>query len=187
MDYLFSFCFNRHQSVQSSNPAALWKMPDTNGLTNVANPKEFVVGGVYLRIFIANPAWTLRKPKEFLSELMETCLTLMSKDKPNTELLDMGTTALCSLLQAQPALLDLIPSMGHIPRLCRQMGTNVRQLTVPKSAILILNSLSISSVRIFTDFSNILLKKYKFNSLTVNFVELVKRNTLIFCKNLRFV
>ncbi|XP_044264022.1 dnaJ homolog subfamily C member 13 [Tribolium madens] len=135
-----------HQTVQSTNPAALWKMPDINGLTNFATPNEFIVGGVYLRIFIANPAWTLRKPKEFLSELMETCLTLMTKDKPNTELLEMGTTALCSLLQAQPALLDLIPSMGHIPRLCRQMGSNVRQTIVPKSAILILNALSSSSI-----------------------------------------
>lgn len=56
-------------------------MPDTNGLTSFVAPNEFVVGGVYLRIFIANPAWTLRKPKEFLSELLETCLTLMSKEK----------------------------------------------------------------------------------------------------------
>ncbi|KAJ3648782.1 hypothetical protein Zmor_020558 [Zophobas morio] len=135
-----------HQTVQSTNPAALWKIPDANGLTNFATPNEFIVGGVYLRIFIANPAWTLRKPKEFLSELLETCLTLMTKDKPNTELLEMGTTALCSLLQAQPALLDLIPSMGHIPRLCRQMGANIRQTIVPKSAILILNALSSSSI-----------------------------------------
>lgn len=69
--------------MQSTNPAALWKLPETNGLTNVATPNEFVVGGVYLRLFIANPGWTLRKPKEFLSELMETCLSLMVKDKPN--------------------------------------------------------------------------------------------------------
>jgi DnaJ family protein C protein 13 len=135
-----------HQNAQSTNAAATWKMPDANGLTNFATPNEFIVGGVYLRIFIANPAWTLRKPKEFLSELMETCLTLMAKEKPNTELLEIGTTALCSLLQAQPALLDLVPSMGHIPRLFRQMGSNVRQTIVPKSAILILNSLSNSSI-----------------------------------------
>lgn len=61
-------------------------------------------------------------------------------------MLDLSTTALCALLQAQPALLDLIPSMGHIPRLCRQMGSNVRQIAVPKSAICILNSLSMSNV-----------------------------------------
>lgn len=73
----------RHQTAQAQNSSVIWKMPDTNGLTNLIAPNEFVVGGVYLRIFIANPAWTLRKPKEFLSELLETCLTLMSKEKTN--------------------------------------------------------------------------------------------------------
>ncbi|KAJ8971338.1 hypothetical protein NQ314_000751 [Rhamnusium bicolor] len=135
-----------HQAAQSVNPTLLWRMPDINGLTNIASPNEIVVAGVYLRIFIANPAWTLRKPKEFLSELMETCLTLMAKEKPNIDLLETSTTALCSLLQVQPALLDLIPSMGLIPRLCRQMGCNIRQTAVPKSAICILNSLSMSNI-----------------------------------------
>lgn len=79
--------FFRHQTAQAQNAAVSWKMPDTNGILNMVNPNEVVVGGVYLRIFIANPAWTLRKPKEFLSELLETCLTLMSKDKPNVSTL----------------------------------------------------------------------------------------------------
>ncbi|CAG9859086.1 unnamed protein product [Phyllotreta striolata] len=135
-----------HQTEQSSNPSALWKLPETNGLTNLSAPNEIMIAGVYLRIFIANPSWNLRKPKEFLTELMETCLNLMSKDKPDIELLELCTTALCSLLQAQPALLDLIPSMGQIPRLCRQMGSNVKQAVVPKSAICILNSLSLSTI-----------------------------------------
>lgn len=79
---LFYICF-RHQAAQNAMPSTLWKLPDTNGLANVATPNEVVVAGVYLRIFIANPSWTLRKPKEFLTELMETCLNLMSKDKLN--------------------------------------------------------------------------------------------------------
>lgn len=58
----------------------------------------------------------------------------------------MATQALCLLLQAQQNLLDLIPSMGHIPRLCRQMGSNIRQIVVPKSSIQILNALSFSTV-----------------------------------------
>ncbi|XP_019866686.2 dnaJ homolog subfamily C member 13 [Aethina tumida] len=135
-----------HQAAQGQNPSAVWKVPDTNGLSNLSQPNEFMVGGVYLRIFIANPAWTLRKPKEFLSELMETCLNLMSKDKTNVDQLDVCTQALCSLLQVQPALLDLVPSMGHIPRLCRQMGSNIRQIAIPKSAICILHALSLSSI-----------------------------------------
>lgn len=135
-----------HYSIQFENPLAQWKKPDGTGLENIGVPNEVIVGGVYLRLFIANPAWTLRKPKEFLAELLETCLENMIKEKPNIETLELGTSALCALLQSQPALLDLIPSMGHIPRLCRQMGSNVRQKIVPKSAIQILNSLSMSNI-----------------------------------------
>lgn len=136
-----------HYTAQLQNPSTTWRIPDNNGLTNTANPNEIMVGGVYLRIFIANPSWSLRKPKEFLSELLETCLTQMSKEKPTVGLLKMATTALCALLQSQPMLLDLIPSMGHIPRLCRQMGAiNLRETEVQKCAILILHSFSLSSV-----------------------------------------
>lgn len=122
-----------------------------------------------MRLFIENPAWTLRKPKEFLSDLLETCLDNMSRDSPNVcchifstisclkcffftkeELLELATSALCALLQTQPALLDLIPSFGHIPRICRQMGLNTRLIVVPKSAILILRALSSSSVSCIT-------------------------------------
>lgn len=83
MNLFVFFLIFRHQSAQAQNPLVAWKMPDANGVTNFITPNEFVVGGVYLRIFIANPAWTLRKPREFLSELMDTCLTLMAKEKPN--------------------------------------------------------------------------------------------------------
>ncbi|KAB0803499.1 hypothetical protein PPYR_00469 [Photinus pyralis] len=135
-----------HEMAQAQNPSALWRLPDNNGLTNSVTPNEIMIGGVYLRIFIANPAWTLRRPKEFLSELFETCLSQMAKDKPSTELLEIGTNALCALLQAQPALLDLIPSMGHIPRLCRQLGSNLKQAIVPKCGILILHAISSNAV-----------------------------------------
>ncbi|KAF7280153.1 hypothetical protein GWI33_006329 [Rhynchophorus ferrugineus] len=137
---------NEHYAAQNSNPTIAWKKPETNGLGSFAVPNEVMVGGVYLRIFVANPAWTLRKPREFLSELLETCLDNMNREKPNVDLLELGTNALCALLHTQPALLDTIPSMGHIPRLCRQMGSNLKQIVVPKSGILILNSLSMSNI-----------------------------------------
>jgi len=56
------------------------KLPDTQNNIDITT-NEPIVGGVYLRLFIASPAWALRKPKEFLSELMDTTLTLMSKEK----------------------------------------------------------------------------------------------------------
>jgi DnaJ family protein C protein 13 len=41
------------------------------------------VGGVFLRLFIANPGWVLRKPKEFLTELLEIWSKLVALDKPD--------------------------------------------------------------------------------------------------------
>lgn len=66
--------------MQCQNSNCVLKLPDTqNNIDTVTN--EPVVGGVYLRLFISSPAWALRKPKEFLSELMDTTLNLMSKEK----------------------------------------------------------------------------------------------------------
>lgn len=66
--------------MQCHNSNAVLKLPDAqNNIDVITN--EPVVGGVYLRLFISSPAWALRKPKEFLSELMDTILFLMSKEK----------------------------------------------------------------------------------------------------------
>lgn len=129
--------------AQRSNSSAVWRVPDDAPLSH-AQPNEMVVGGVYLRLFIAKPGWVLRRPKEFLSELMTACLTLMEKDKPNVQMLEMATNALVCLLQAQPALADTIPASGHIPRLCNQMSSGIHEPAVHRSAILLLHQLAVS-------------------------------------------
>nr|CAD7257437.1 unnamed protein product [Timema shepardi] len=136
-----------HYTAQRQNPQMIWRPPDDNVLAKCGAPGELVVGGVYLRLFVANPGWVLRRPKEFLSELLDTCLNLMSKDKPDVDLLELATSALVSLLQAQPALADQVPSLGHIPRLCRQMVSCKQHSDVPKAAILVLHQLATSEVR----------------------------------------
>lgn len=131
---------NEHYDIQALNPSVSWTMPELRRLGSMDTPNELMVGGVYLRIFISNPTWTLRKPKEFLSELMDTCLSLMNKENINCEQLEICTSALCALLQSQPALLDLVPALGHIPKFCRQLS-NIRQAGACKSALLIVNAL----------------------------------------------
>lgn len=44
---------------------------------------ELAVGGVFLRIFIAQPAWVLRKPREFLIALLEKLTELLEKNNPH--------------------------------------------------------------------------------------------------------
>lgn len=66
--------------MQQANPQNRFKPPDEGVLPeNIV--KEVVVGGVYLRLFNQNPGWTVRRPKEFLSELFDACLNVMAKDQ----------------------------------------------------------------------------------------------------------
>lgn len=67
-------------------------------------------------------------------------------------MLELTTQALVSLLQAQPSLADQVPSLGHIPRLCRQMAMQNNQPLVYKTALLILNELAASEVSLLTSF-----------------------------------
>lgn len=88
-NYLTLSC--RYHALQRRNPNAILKLPDTQNNIDIAT-NEPVVGGVYLRLFIASPAWALRKPKEFLSELMDTTLTLMSKEKTDVSIIKILCT-----------------------------------------------------------------------------------------------
>ncbi|XP_049787278.1 dnaJ homolog subfamily C member 13 [Schistocerca cancellata] len=135
-----------HYLAQRQNPSTVWKVPEENTLLNITNSNELRVGGVYLRLFVANPGWVLRRPKEFLAELMDTCISLMSKEKPDVELLELATSALVCLLQAQPALADHVPALGHIPRICHQIVAQLQQSAVPRAAIRILHQLATSEV-----------------------------------------
>ncbi|XP_034177741.1 receptor mediated endocytosis 8 isoform X3 [Osmia lignaria lignaria] len=136
---------DEYYTLQRRNPNAILKLPDTQSNIDIAT-NEPVVGGVYLRLFIASPAWAVRKPKEFLNELMDTTLALMSKEKTDPDMLELTTQALVCLLQTQPTLADQVPSLGHIPRLCRQMAMQNNQPSVYKTAILILHQLATSEI-----------------------------------------
>lgn len=59
------------------------------------------------------------------------------------DILDTSTTALISLLNAQPNLADVVPVLGHIPKFFRQLSVQ------PKSALRVLHQLSLSEVNIF--------------------------------------
>jgi len=62
------------------------------------------------------------------------------------ELLETVTSALVCLLQAQPSLADQVPSLGHIPQLCKQMVTHRQQGAVIKATVLVLHQLATSEV-----------------------------------------
>lgn len=65
-----------------ADPQAEWAAgldpQDESELANLEN--EICVGGIYLRLLVANPGWVLRKPKEILGELLESALAGLQKD-----------------------------------------------------------------------------------------------------------
>ena len=52
--------------LQKQNPESQWSLPENFQLSLEDVSGEIVVSGVYLRLFIANPGWVLRKPKQFM-------------------------------------------------------------------------------------------------------------------------
>lgn len=65
-----------------------------------AGQGELEVGGVFLRIFIAQPGWVLRKPREFLVSLLDTLTTLLEKNNPNVSLHTMDVKTCTSVVYA---------------------------------------------------------------------------------------
>lgn len=65
---------------QMENPiGSMWKLADDFEIPNTAASGETVVAGVYLRLFVDNPSWVLRRPKEFLTELFDVAQSLMAE------------------------------------------------------------------------------------------------------------
>ncbi|XP_058835825.1 dnaJ homolog subfamily C member 13 isoform X1 [Topomyia yanbarensis] len=122
---------------QKQNSKTFWRDPEV--LPDIIS-NELIVSGVYLRLYISNPGWTLRKPKQFLSDLLDFIVENISRTGVDQNILDISTTALVLLLNAQPNLSDSVPVLGHIPKFFRQLSVQ------PRSALTVLHQLSLSEI-----------------------------------------
>ncbi|XP_026537495.1 dnaJ homolog subfamily C member 13 isoform X2 [Notechis scutatus] len=129
-----------HFKLQRDNPDINWKLPEDFAVVYGEAEGELSVGGVFLRIFIAQPAWVLRKPREFLIALLEKFTELLEKNNPHGETLETITTATVSLFSAQPQLADQVPPLGHLPKILQAM--NHKNNAIPKSAMRVIHMLS---------------------------------------------
>ena len=78
-----SYCYARFHKSQLDNPSARWLLSEGFSVVYADIEGEMVVGGVFLRLFVANPGWVLRKPKEFITELLEKWSEIVSVANPN--------------------------------------------------------------------------------------------------------
>lgn len=122
---------------QNQNPEYQWKDPD---MLSDLTTNELVVSGVYLRLYASNPGWTLRRPRQFLSDLLDFIVENASRSGTPKEVLDVASSALVGFLNNSPHLADAVPVLGHIPKLFRQLTVQ------PKSTLAVLHQLSMSEV-----------------------------------------
>ncbi|XP_019858666.1 PREDICTED: dnaJ homolog subfamily C member 13 [Amphimedon queenslandica] len=125
---------------QKDNPEIIWKLPEDFAVVYSQIQGEVEVGGVFLRLFIAQPNWVLRKPKEFLIALLEKFSVLIQSHSPDGEVLETVTQATVCLFSAQPAMADQVPPLGHLPRIFERMFAENN--SIPKSCVEVVNVLS---------------------------------------------
>ncbi|XP_045537410.1 dnaJ homolog subfamily C member 13 [Papilio machaon] len=132
---------DRHLANQLRDPNVLFE--DRETLERVANGEEVwapagevVVGGVYLKLYLQNPHWSLRSPKKFLQELLTETLTSLNKDASDGSRGETCARALAALLRAKPALGEVCAQLGELPRLARLLPS------CPKHAVPVLAALA---------------------------------------------
>ncbi|XP_046378006.2 dnaJ homolog subfamily C member 13-like [Haliotis rufescens] len=122
-----------HYKAQREDADTKWSLKEDFAVVYTDVEGELIVGGVILRLFISNPGWVLRRPKEFLTELLEKWTQLTDMTNPDGEVLETVTTAVVCLFQTQQALLDQVPQLGYVPRVFQVMSS--RNNAIPKAAI----------------------------------------------------
>eukprot|EP01099_Mayorella_cantabrigiensis_P005540 TRINITY_DN4483_c0_g1_i1.p1 TRINITY_DN4483_c0_g1~~TRINITY_DN4483_c0_g1_i1.p1 ORF type:complete len:633 (-),score=168.24 TRINITY_DN4483_c0_g1_i1:32-1930(-) len=103
---------------QWHDPSVPWVLAkDFKGIEYGELNGELFIGGVYIRLFLKQPQWTPRSPKEFLFSLLESYVEQIAKSNPDEEVLKQISDSICCLLETQNALSDHIPATGYIKKL----------------------------------------------------------------------
>ena len=138
ISYVNTFIY-RHLNHLRRNPDVVWTPDAIESLQGVESG-ELVISGIYVRLFIANPGWVLRKPREFLSDLLEEATQLLKSNSADSARLDSVTTALSKLLTFQPPLAEMVPGTGYLARIFNILA-DVDQTKV-KDGLVIVNELT---------------------------------------------
>ncbi|XP_045611089.2 dnaJ homolog subfamily C member 13 isoform X2 [Procambarus clarkii] len=127
---------------QREDPNAIWKFPEEVSLSSTSG--EVVVGGVFLRLLVANPSWVLRKPKTFVSDLFDAVLDQLAKGGSDGDTLELVISTVVAVLSAQRNLMEYLPQLGHISRVVLQLHS--KNLSVARAATLVTHQFTFSQV-----------------------------------------
>ena len=133
---------------QRADPLTAWRLPEDFTVAYSQIDGEVEVGGVYLRLYINQPSWVLRRPKEFLISILDKFCLLCDMLSPDGQVLEMVTAALVCFLVHHSALADQIPPLGHIPRIFTLMTP--KNASINKSCVDVLLPMTESEVCVRT-------------------------------------
>lgn len=103
-----------------SDRTAVWRIPEDTVVLG-EGVDDMQVGGVYLQLFIKQPMWSVRKPRDFLQGLLEKFCELCQKPHQDKEVLELVGESLCKFLSSQPSMADYIVALGYLPQLVKQL------------------------------------------------------------------
>lgn len=113
--YVNNRCTTQY-NLQKDNPNSPIQSTEQSCFTNICNTNELIIGGVYLRLFNMNPNWSLRKPIPFLNDLFDYFVKVIGRGEDGS--LDAVGIALTNLLSHHSNLVEHVPSLGHLHRVC---------------------------------------------------------------------
>jgi len=89
---------------------------------------EVEIGGVYIRLFLKQPAWSLRNPKQFLEALLTRYIEAYNQAARSDaaaaaapEVMDTILAATNALLSSTPSLCDYAAKTGHLAKIATLM------------------------------------------------------------------
>lgn len=153
--------------------------------SSFSSESEIVVSGVFIRLYISNPGWVLRKPKEFLVDLFEIWSDTTNRKQKEGEALEQLTQALVQLFNAQPLLLENIPTMGTLPQVIQALGS--KKDSIVGSALQILNQFvnnenclkSLSSYECMNTFKEAIQKRLDLVPITAETLSKIFSNQIV--------
>jgi len=106
---------------QSEDSTALAELDEDFAVEYSCLQEEVNVGGIYLRLFLQNPNYNIRKPEKFVETLFGTHETLSRMEGMAK---DLGTICTCvlTILKVKVVLCDHVANLGYVERLMEEQN-----------------------------------------------------------------
>jgi len=116
---------------QMKDPSYKLNIPEDYRVQYEDIKDELEVGGVYIRLFLKQPSWQLRNPKQFLEALLNRYIEAYNQAARTDaaaaaapEMMDTILSATNALLSSTPTLCDYAAKTGHLAKLVTLMDNS---------------------------------------------------------------